>query len=203
MCPAAHGRNVGGVLKREQTSGVRCTTGARACVFDTAAVEALVARGHRVSYITSPALCSTVTDAGAEAVELDWAPETSGLSDTEFTIEILLASLGGFLDAATAALPTLLERFRRHVPDAICSDSVVLGPLLAGVLDVPTVSLVSNFASNKHFSMAEIMPGSIPPTRDWSHTAPEWAHCSPTLASRPRPTRWAEPARNSIWCSAA
>lgn len=125
-------------------------------------VEELVVRGHRVSYVTSPTLMPAVAEAGATAVDLAWEPDTSTLSGADFSIENLVATLQEFLAAAREAFPALVDRFQRDRPDLICYDTVVLGPLLATVLDVPTVSLVPNFASNEHFSFAEIMPGFDP-----------------------------------------
>ncbi len=125
-------------------------------------VEELVTRGHRVSYVTSPTLMPAVAAAGATALELAWEPDTSTLSGAEFSIETLVATLHEFLNAAREAFPGLVEHFRRDRPDLICSDAVILGPMLAGVLDVPMVSLVPNFASNEHFSPREVVPGFDP-----------------------------------------
>jgi MGT family glycosyltransferase len=125
-------------------------------------VERLLARGHRVTYVTSPALRPVVQATGAEVAEVDWAPDTSGLAGRDFTVATLVATLEDFLVAARAALPDLLARFRRDTPDLVCTDAVVLGPMLAGALNVPLVSLVPTFASNEHFSLAQLVPGFDP-----------------------------------------
>lgn len=122
-------------------------------------VEQLVARGHRVSYVTSPAMSPVVLAAGAWVAELDWSADTGALADRDFTAQTLVATLEEFLRVSRAALPGLLARFRHDPPEAVCADAVVLGPLLAGVFDVPLVSLMPNFASNEHFSLAELIPG--------------------------------------------
>jgi len=127
-----------------------------------ALVERLVARGHRVSYVTSPALRPAVTAAGASAVDLNWEPETGALAGAEFSVETLVATMWGYLNAVASAMPTLLSRFERGAVDVVCSDAVVLGPLLAGVLGVPMVSLLPNFATNEHVRLAEIVPGFDP-----------------------------------------
>ena len=126
-------------------------------------VQQLVARGHQVSYVTSPALAAEVTAAGAQAVELDWQPDTSGLlPGADFSFQTLLTVLDEALDVTEAAFPYLLERFRRDRVELVCFDSVVLGPLLAAALGARTVSLVPNLVSNEHFSLAEILPGFDP-----------------------------------------
>ncbi|MBB3665216.1 MGT family glycosyltransferase [Prauserella sediminis] len=127
-----------------------------------ALVEHLITRGHRVTYITSPALSPMVSATGAEVAELDWVQDTSDLADREFTAEVFVATLEEFLAASRAALPGLLDRFRSDAPDLVCADAVVLGPLLAGAFDVPLMSLVPNFASNEHFSPAHLIPGFDP-----------------------------------------
>lgn len=121
-------------------------------------VERLVARGHRVTYLTSPALRNTVLATGAEVAELDWENDTSDL--TEFTAETLVATLEEFLTVSRQALPGLLARFCADPPDLVCFDSVLLGPLLAGTFGVPLVALVSTFANNEHFEHAQLVPGS-------------------------------------------
>lgn len=125
-------------------------------------VEQLVGRGHRVSYVTSPALAPVVAAAGSAVLELDWEPDTSARSETEFTIESLVADMDGFLAVAEAALPALVDRLRHDVPDLICADAVVLGPLLAGVFAVPMVGMVPSFATNAHFSPSVLVPGFDP-----------------------------------------
>jgi MGT family glycosyltransferase len=123
-------------------------------------VQRLVTRGHRVSYVTSPALTDQVKAAGAQAVELDW--ELGGGPPKEISVDTLLAMLNAYLDVAEPAFPGLLDRFRREQADLVCFDSVIVAPLLAGALGVPTVSLIPNIASNEHFSPAEVLPGFSP-----------------------------------------
>lgn len=124
-------------------------------------VEELIARGHRVSFVTSPEMAPQVVAAGATSVLVDWQPDTT-LLDAEFTVETLVASMAGFLAATESALPDLVGQFRRDVPDLICSDAVELGPLLAGLFGAPMVSLVPNLASNEHFTPAQMVPGFDP-----------------------------------------
>lgn len=127
-----------------------------------ALVEELIGRGHRVSYVTSPALAPVVVAAGATVLELDWEPDTSSLSDTEFTIETLVADMNGFLAATQAALPALVARLRQDVPDLVCADAVALGPLLAGIFGAPMVTLVPNLATNAHFPPSALVPAFDP-----------------------------------------
>ena len=123
-------------------------------------VRELVSRGHRVSYVTSPALADQVKVAGAQVVELDF--ELVGGPPKEISVDTLLTMLNAYLDVAEPAFPGLLERFRGEQVDLVCFDSVIVAPLLAGALGVPTVSLVPSLASNEHFSPAEVLPGFSP-----------------------------------------
>jgi MGT family glycosyltransferase len=102
-----------------------------------------------------------VVEAGATGIELAWEPDPSMLSQ-EFSFGSLLATLEEFVGAARRAFPGLVEYFQRNRPDLVCSDAVVLGPMLAGVFGAPRVSLVPTFVSNKHFSPREIVPGFSP-----------------------------------------
>lgn len=125
-------------------------------------VEQLVARGHRVTYVTSPSLAPVARSAGAAVWELDWSPETSGLAEGEFTVETLVADMDGMLTATRTALPGLLAALRREPPRLICSDSVPLGPLLASIFGAPLVALMSTFATNDVFPPTELVPGFDP-----------------------------------------
>lgn len=125
-------------------------------------VEELTARGDRVTMITSSTLAPTVRAAGADVVELGWEPDTARLADQEFSLDVLLHDMIGYLDAAERVLPGLLERLHPDPPAVLCSDSVVLGPLLAGVFAAPVVSLVANFAMNDHVQPDRFMAGFDP-----------------------------------------
>ena len=125
-------------------------------------VEELTARRDRVTMITSAVLASEVRAAGAETVELGWEPDTTRLADQEFSLEVLVADMVGYLDAVEQLLPGLLERLRADPPAVVCSDSVFLGPLLAGVFAAPSVSLVANFAMNEHVRPDRFVAGFDP-----------------------------------------
>jgi hypothetical protein len=56
----------------------------------------------------------------------------------------------------------MLERLPSDPPEAIGADAVPLGPLLASIFHAPMVSVVSAFATNARFSMAELVPGFDP-----------------------------------------
>lgn len=115
-----------------------------------AVIEELVDRGDRVTMITSRSLAAAVQATGARVVEVGWEPDTSQLADQEFSIEVLLNDMNGYLDAARRVLPELLDALADDPPSVVCHDSVMLGPLLASMFSVPSVSLVANFAMNEH-----------------------------------------------------
>lgn len=121
-------------------------------------VEELVARGHRVTFITGPATAPVVRAAGAQVAELDHVPDTAGLSG-DFTAETLLTTLEEYLASARVALPGMMDRFHADPPDLVCCDGVFLGPLIAGAFGVPLVALLANFASNAHFTPDHLIPG--------------------------------------------
>lgn len=125
-------------------------------------IEELVARGDRVTMVTSADLAAAVSAAGAAVVELGWRPDTSRLTDAEFTVETLVVDLDGYLSAVETVLPALLERLHADHPAVVCSDAVVLGPLLAGIFSAPLVSLVPNFAVNQHVGLDQLVPGFDP-----------------------------------------
>lgn len=125
-------------------------------------VEQLVARGHRVSCVTSPSLAPVARQAGAVVLELDWSPDISALVEGEFTVETLVADMEGLLTATRTALPGLLAALRREPPRLICCDSVPLGPLLAGLFGAPLVAMVPTFATNAQFPPTELVPGFDP-----------------------------------------
>lgn len=125
-------------------------------------VEQLVARGHRVTYVTNPSLAPVARSAGAVVLELDWSPDTGGLAEREFTVETLVADMDGMLTATRAALPGLLAALRPEPPRLICCDSVPLGPLLAGLFRAPLVALAPTFVTNAQLPPTELVPGFDP-----------------------------------------
>lgn len=127
-----------------------------------AVIEELIDRGDRVTMITSRNLAPAVRAAGARVVELGWEPDTSQLTDQDFSIEVLLNDMNGYLDAARGVLPGLLDALANDPPSVVCHDSVMLGPLLASMFSVPSVSLVANFAMNEHVRPDAFMAGFDP-----------------------------------------
>lgn len=127
-----------------------------------AVIEELVDRGDRVTMITSRNLTPAVQAAGAHVVELDWEPDTSQLTNQEFSIEVLLNDMNGYLDAARRVLPELLDALADDPPSVVCHDSVMLGSLLASMFSVPLLSLVANFAMNEHVRPDAFMAGFDP-----------------------------------------
>lgn len=127
-----------------------------------ALIEELVDRGDRVTMVTGRSLAAVVRRAGANVVELDWEPDTAQLADQQFSIEVLLGDMVGYLQAAQRVLPELLKRLAADWPAVVCSDSVMLGPLLSGTFAVPLVSLLANFAMNEHVRLDRLITGFDP-----------------------------------------
>ncbi|GHH87125.1 putative UDP-glucosyltransferase YjiC [Streptomyces sulfonofaciens] len=123
-------------------------------------VEELVARGHRVTYITGADLLPAVLAAGATPVARPWAlprPAQRGYPYA-YSVEVLVAGLRAAQEQAELVCPSILAHFGQDRPDAVCFDSMdVLGPLLAGRLEVPTVALMPSWANNEHFDLRDML----------------------------------------------
>lgn len=125
-------------------------------------VEELVARGHRVSYVTAEPLLETVANTGATVIPVEWKVGRDTPSDgPAFTVEGLAQLFQGLLAAGRGFLPELTERLRGEEVAAVCYDMFgVVGPALAHRLGVPSVALLPSFASNEHFNMGSVLPDS-------------------------------------------
>lgn len=121
-------------------------------------IAELARRGHRVSFITSPAFAPTVEAAGATAIELNWQPDPASLSKV-FSVETLVDTLSDLLGNVRRELPAILEHFRDAPPDLVCSDAVVLGPLLANLFGTPRMLLAPTFVTNSFFTPHSLLPG--------------------------------------------
>ncbi|GAB3443385.1 glycosyltransferase [Streptomonospora sediminis] len=119
-------------------------------------VEELVARGHRVTYITGEPFRAPVTAAGAATLDLPWevpAPEP-GQTMAE-GIQVLIAKMQ---QHAQESFGAAVAHLRRDPADAVCYDMTTpLGTLLADKLEVPGVMLSPSMATNEHFSMASFL----------------------------------------------
>ncbi|GAA4547835.1 macrolide family glycosyltransferase [Amycolatopsis samaneae] len=124
-------------------------------------VEELVARGHRVTYVTGADLMPTAAAAGATPLEMRWEfprPSQDDGKPFKFTIEAFGAMLLGFQEQAELSYPSLVAHFQRDRPDAVCFDMMgTLGPLIADKLGVPMVTLLPSMASNEHFDMRTLL----------------------------------------------
>ncbi|WP_277209542.1 macrolide family glycosyltransferase [Isoptericola croceus] len=120
-----------------------------------AMVTELVARGHRVTYLTSPSMAELVTSAGAELL-----PYPSRYRDADFTLmendpgylmELLVDEGEAMLATATRELP--------EPPDLVVYDTSMLyaGRILAPHWNRPAVQVIPVFASNEHFSFLNAM----------------------------------------------
>lgn len=125
-------------------------------------VEELVDRGHHVTYVSGRSLAPELQLAGASVVDLGWEPNTSALAATGFTAETLSADLHAYLAAARILTPDLLDVIAADPPDVVCVDSVPLGPLVAGIVGAPMISLVPTLATNTAFTPAELIDGFTP-----------------------------------------
>ncbi|GAA2607502.1 MULTISPECIES: macrolide family glycosyltransferase [Streptomyces] len=123
-----------------------------------ALVEELVARGHRVTYVTSDDLADTVTGAGATAVRYESrydkvdSFEIANHQDASL-MPILL------LEESISMMRATAEHLGDEIPDAIAYDiaSFHAGRILGRKWNRPTVELNPFYASNENFSYLHAM----------------------------------------------
>jgi MGT family glycosyltransferase len=122
-------------------------------------VEELVARGHRVTYVTGARLLPAVATSGATPVERPWDPSVLAPGTGQpFDPAIVIAAILRTQELLELTYPPMVAHFQRDRPDAICYDTLdTLGPLLAEKLDVPAVELVPSMASNEHFNLRGVL----------------------------------------------
>ncbi|MFF5860702.1 macrolide family glycosyltransferase [Streptomyces sp. NPDC012751] len=123
-------------------------------------VEELVARGHRVTYLTAAELLPAAVAAGATPMERPWAlprPAQRGYPFA-YSVRVLVARLRAAQEQAELVSPALVSRLGQDPPDAVCYDSMdVLGPLLAARLGVPMIALMPSWANNEHFDLHDLL----------------------------------------------
>ncbi|WP_433017806.1 macrolide family glycosyltransferase [Kribbella sp. CA-294648] len=129
-------------------------------------VTELARRGHRVSYASGPAFREAIENAGAQFVEIDWAPPTVKASRTGQTTEELADMLLDSIVAARRAMPVAEHWLRVDRPDVFCYDMMtLLGPVLAERLDLLHASTIANFAGNEYFDLTSaVTPETFDPT---------------------------------------
>ncbi|MFJ3973817.1 macrolide family glycosyltransferase [Streptomyces sp. NPDC090021] len=123
-------------------------------------IEELTARGHRVSWATTPEFASAVEAAGATAVIHDpGLPQDPAAWPTDVHRLPLL-----YLAAARTALPHLLAGFAADRPDLVLTeDPAGAGRLLAATWGIPAVQVWSYAASPDHWSLRPpAAPGANP-----------------------------------------
>ncbi|MFI9386710.1 macrolide family glycosyltransferase [Kutzneria sp. NPDC052558] len=128
-------------------------------------VEQLVARGHRITYLTAIDMKAKVEAVGAAHIEMPWhRPQRPGGQAFTFSIEMFAGMLALMREQAVQALPALLEHFRQDRPDVILYDSFsAVGAMLAAELDVPLVRLMPSMAFNDHYTIRDAMVlGGVP-----------------------------------------
>lgn len=142
-----------------------------------AMVTELVARGHRVTYLTAPSMADVVTEAGATAVAYD-----SRYRDADFA---LVANDPGYLmsvllDESAAMLATATTDLDGDRPDLVVYDTSILyaGRVLARRWGVPAAQVIPVFASNEHFSFLNAMynpeSSGATPAVEKPKEMPEW-----------------------------
>ncbi|MEQ0564713.1 macrolide family glycosyltransferase [Amycolatopsis sp. NEAU-NG30] len=120
-------------------------------------VEELVRRGHRVTYATGPAMRDAVAAAGADPVVPD-APWAKVAAAPSRTTEDVAETLSGALEVTRAVVPQLTAVFGADRPDVVCHDALTpFGPVLACLLDRPSVATVPTFAGNDVFDPATLL----------------------------------------------
>jgi MGT family glycosyltransferase len=124
-------------------------------------VEELIARGHRVTYVTGAPTLAAVAGAGATPLETHGEirrPEQPSGKPFQLNSEVFGTMMMGLQQQAQAAYPDVVERLLQDPPDVVCYDTMApLGPLLADKLGVPAVATVPSMASNEHFGIASML----------------------------------------------
>lgn len=121
-------------------------------------VEELLARRHRVSYVTGPLTTELVEWSGARAIELPLAVHDETGVGAGFSAAALATTLNRLVDDIRDLAPSLIQILRDDPPDIVCHDALsFIGPCLAAMFQVPEVKLVPHMAENEHFSMAAAM----------------------------------------------
>ncbi|MFF1823625.1 hypothetical protein ACFVWG_40355 [Kribbella sp. NPDC058245] len=133
-------------------------------------VEALVRRGHRVSYPVPEAFADQVRRAGADVVPApspNFGSGGPGGGPLEFTAELVGRMAGGFMDGLGAKIEPLVARFADAPPDAVCYTSMAIeGPAVADILGVPAIQLFPSYASNERYAVRdEFLPTEAEPAR--------------------------------------
>lgn len=120
--------------------------------------EELLARGHRVTYLTGPAVAEPVMRTGANLAALPLTLNGEGINRDGFSTPAVAGMLLDLLNSIRPAVPDILSTLRQDPPDVICHDSMFFGgEAIAFRLGVPGVQLVPHFAENGRFSLADPM----------------------------------------------
>jgi len=127
-------------------------------------VEELVARGHRVTYLTGAELMPAAAAVGATPMETPWVTPQSPGSAFKFSLEMFAGMLAMMREQAEQVMPALLAHFQQDRPDVICYDNfAAIGPMLAAKLDVPLVGLMPSMAFSEHYSIRDaVVRGGMP-----------------------------------------
>ncbi|NMO54856.1 hypothetical protein HH310_27190 [Actinoplanes sp. TBRC 11911] len=118
-------------------------------------VRELVARGHRVRYVTGAATAARIRRTGAETIEFPLAVDdlVGGFSTTR-----MAEVLDVFVDRLRAVTPAIVETLRADPPDLICHNpAAVIGASVATLLGVADLRLATGFAENARVSVADRM----------------------------------------------
>lgn len=129
-------------------------------------VEELVARGHRVTYVTGARLLPAVAPTGANLLERPWDPSVlaPAANGEPFDPAKVITAILRTQALLEQTYPAMVARFQQDRPDAFCYDTLdTLGSQLAEKLEVPTVELIPSMASNEHFNLRSVLaPGGDP-----------------------------------------
>ncbi|MGJ7908670.1 macrolide family glycosyltransferase [Actinopolyspora sp. H202] len=132
-----------------------------------ALVEELVARGHRVSYVTGPEAVPAVRAAGAEPVPVSLRIPDPPPTDASTAPVAAVSRMERFLADVRQSFPEMLERFDGDVPDVVCSDAATsIGRMLAEKLRIVHTTLLPGFASNDRFSLRDLFTEQLPSAFD-------------------------------------
>jgi MGT family glycosyltransferase len=118
-------------------------------------VEELLARGHRVTYVTGPATSAIVRSTGAAALELPLRVHDARHGSAGFSTADLAGTLNRLVDDTRSVAPELFRLVADDPPDVVCHDALsFVGSSLAERFRVPDVVLVPHLAENEHVSLA-------------------------------------------------
>ncbi len=121
-------------------------------------VEELLARGHRITYLTGAGMLDKVAALGVKVMETPWEMPERPAGPFTFSLEMFAGMTAMLRKSAEQVFPAMLAHFQQDRPDVICYDGFSpIGPMLAAKLGVPMVGLMPSMAFNEHYDMKDMV----------------------------------------------